>query len=65
MLIATVLGLVALVAGLAFGWPVLVLLSIVFTVVQMMMLAARTAVERNDVKMSAKLAAKEARRRGM
>ena len=65
MLIATVLGLVALVAGLAFGWPVLVLLSIVFTVVQMMMLAAKTAVERNDVKMSAKLAAKEARRRGM
>ncbi len=65
MLIATLLGLVALVAGLAFGWPVLVLLSIVFTVVQMMMLAARTAVERNDVKMSAKLAAKEARRRGM
>ena len=65
MLIATVLGLVALIAGLALGWPVLVLLSIVFTVVQMMMLAAKTAVERNDVKMSAKLAAKEARRRGM
>ena len=65
MLIATLLGLVALVAGLAFGWPVLVLLSIVFTVVQMVMLAARTAVERNDVKMSAKLAAKEARRRDM
>ena len=65
MLIATLLGLVALVAGLAFGWPVLVLLSIVFTVVQMMMLAARTAVERNDVKLSAKLAAKEARRRDM
>ena len=65
MLIATVLGRVAGGAGLAFGWPVRVLLSIVFTVVQMMMLAARTAVERNDVKMSAKLAAKEARRRGM
>ena len=65
MLIATLLGLVALVAGLAFGWPVLVLLSIVFTAVQMMMLAARTAVERNDVNMSDKLAAKEARRRGM
>jgi len=65
MLIATVLGLVALVAGLVLGWPVLVLLSIIFTAVQMMMLAARTAVERNDVKMSAKLAAKEARRRGM
>ena len=65
MLIATLLGLVALVAGLAFGWPVLVLLSIIFTVVQMVMLTAKTAVERNDVKMSAKLAAKEARRRGM
>ena len=65
MLIATVLGLVALIAGLALGWPVLVLLSIICTVVQMVMLAAKTAVERNDVKMSAKLAAKEARRRGM
>ena len=65
MLIATVLGLVALIAGLALGWPVLVLLSIIFTVVQMVMLAAKTAVERNDVKMSAKLAAKEARRRSM
>jgi len=65
MLIATVLGLVALIAGLALGWPVLVLLSIIFTVVQMVMLAAKTAVERNDVKMSAKLAAKEARRRAM
>ena len=65
MLIATVLGLVALVVGLVLGWPVLVLLSIVFTVVQMVMLAAKTAVERNDVRMSAKLAAKEARRRGM
>ena len=65
MLIATVLGLVALVAGLVLGWPVLVLLSIIFTVVQMVMLAAKTAVERNAVKMSAKLAAKEARRRGM
>ena len=65
MLIATVLVLVALIAGLALGWPVLVLLSIICTVVQMVMLAAKTAVERNDVKMSAKLAAKEARRRGM
>jgi hypothetical protein len=65
MLIATVLGLVALIAGLVLGWPVLVLLSIIFTVVQMVMLAAKTAVERNDVRMSAKLAAKEARLRGM
>jgi hypothetical protein len=65
MLIATVLGLVALIAGLVLGWPVLVLLSIIFTVVQMVMLAAKTAVERNDVRMSAKLAAKEARRRDM
>ncbi len=55
----------ALIAGLVLGWPVLVLLSIIFTVVQMVMLAAKTAVERNDVRMSAKLAAKEARRRGM
>ena len=33
--------------------------------VQAIMLAAKTAVERNDVKLSAKLAAKEARRRDM
>lgn len=65
MLIATVLGLVALIAGLVLGWPVLVLLSIIFTAVQAIMLAAKTAVERNDVKLSAKLAAKEARRRDM
>ena len=65
MLIATVLGLVALIAGLLLGWPVLVLLSIIFTAVQAIMLAAKTAVERNDVKLSAKLAAKEARRRDM
>jgi hypothetical protein len=56
---------VALIAGLVLGWPVLVLLSIIFTVVQAIMLAAKTAVERNDVKLSAKLAAKEARRRDM
>ena len=64
MLVATVLGILALVAGLALGWPVLVLLSIIFTVVQVVMLAARAAVQRNDSKMSEKLAAKEARRRG-
>jgi FtsZ-interacting cell division protein ZipA len=65
MLIATVLGLVALVAGLVLGWPVRGRRSIIFTVGQMGMRAAKTAGERNDVKMSAKLAAKEARRRGM
>ena len=64
MLVATVLGILALVAGLVLGWPVLVLLSIIFTVVQVIMLAARAAVQRNDAKMSEKLAAKEARRRG-
>ena len=64
MLVATVLGILALVAGLVLGWPVLVLLSIVFTIVQVVMLASRAAVQRNDAKMSEKLAAKEARRRG-
>ena len=63
VLVATVLGVLALVAGLVLGWPVLVLLSIIFTVVQMVMLAARAAVQRNDAKMSEKLAAKEIRRR--
>lgn len=61
MIVSTALGLLALVVGLVIGWPVLVLLSIVFTVVQLVMLAAKTAVERNDVKVADRLAAKQAR----
>ena len=61
MIVSTVVGLVALVVGLIIGWPVLVALSIIFTLVQFMMLAAKTAVERNDVKVAERLAQKQAR----
>ena len=61
MIVSTVIGLVALVVGLIIGWPVLVALSIIFTLVQFMMLAAKTAVERNDVKVAERLAEKQAR----
>ena len=61
MIVSTVVGLVALVVGLIIGWPVLVALSILFTIVQFVMLAAKTAVERNDVKVAERLAEKQAR----
>lgn len=61
MIVSTVVGLVALVVGLIIGWPVLVALSIIFTIVQFVMLAAKTAVERNDVKVAERLAQKQAR----
>ena len=61
MIVSTAIGLVALVVGLIIGWPVLVVLSIIFTIVQFVMLAAKTAVERNDVKVAERLAEKQAR----
>ncbi len=61
MIVSTVLGILALVVGLIIGWPVLVVLSIIFTIVQLVMLVAKTAVERNDVKVAERLAAKKAR----
>jgi|TARA_B100000959_G_scaffold36337_2_gene34982 type III secretory pathway component EscV len=61
VIVSTAIGLLALVIGLIIGWPVLVLLSIIFTIVQIVMLAAKTAVERNDVKVAERLAAKKAR----
>jgi len=61
VIVSTVVGLVALVVGLIIGWPVLVALSIIFTLVQFVMLAAKTAVERNDVKVAERLAEKQAR----
>ena len=61
MIVSTVVGLVALVVGLMIGWPVLVALSIIFTIVQFVMLAAKTAVERNDMKVAERLAKKQAR----
>jgi type III secretory pathway component EscV len=61
VIVSTVVGLVALVVGLIIGWPVLVALSIIFTIVQFVMLAAKTAVERNDMKVAERLAEKQAR----
>ena len=61
MIVSTVIGLAALVVGLIIGWPVLVALSIIFTIVQFVMLAAKTAVERNDMKVAERLAEKKAR----
>jgi len=61
VIVSTVIGLAALVVGLIIGWPVLVALSIIFTIVQFMMLAAKTAVERNDMKVAERLAEKQAR----
>ena len=61
MIVSTAIGLVALVVGLIIGWPVLVVLSIIFTIVQFVMLVAKTAVERNDVKVAERLAENQAR----
>ncbi|HAQ22806.1 MAG TPA: hypothetical protein DGF10_06580 [Acidimicrobiaceae bacterium] len=61
MIISTALGLLALVIGLVIGWPVLVLLSIVFTAVQLVMVVARSAVAHNDAKVAERIAAKQAR----
>ena len=43
------------------AWPVLVALSAIFTVVQVAMIGARTAVQRNDRRMAERLAEKRAR----
>ena len=61
MIVSTAVGLLALVVGLIIGWPILVLLSIIFTVVQLVMVVARSAVARNDAKVTERLAAKQAR----
>jgi len=61
VIVSTAIGLLALVIGLIIGWPVLVLLSIIFTIAPAVMLAAKNAVERNDVKVAERLAAKKAR----
>ena len=63
MIVSTVVGLLALVVGLVIGWPVLVALSIVFTIVQLAMVVAKTAVQRNDVRIAEQLAAKQKRHR--
>ena len=63
VIVSTAIGLLALVVGLVIGWPVLVALSIIFTIVQLAMVVAKTAVQRNDVRIAEQLAAKEKRHR--
>ena len=63
VIVSTVVGLLALVVGLVIGWPVLVALSIIFTIVQLAMVVAKTAVQRNDVRIAEQLAAKQKRHR--
>ncbi len=63
VIVSTAIGLLALVVGLVIGWPVLVALSIVFTIVQLAMVVAKTAVQRNDVRIAEQLAAKQKRHR--
>ena len=63
MIVSTAIGLLALVIGLVIGWPVLVALSIIFTIVQLAMVVAKTAVQRNDIRIAEQLAAKQRRHR--
>ena len=63
MIVSTAIGLLAMVIGLVIGWPVLVALSIIFTIVQLAMVVAKTAVQRNDVRIAEQLAAKQKRHR--
>ena len=64
MIITTFVGLATLVVGLLIGWPVLVALSAIFVLVQVMMLTARSVVQRNDRHMAERLEDKRRRRRG-
>ena len=64
MIITTFVGLATLVVGLLIEWPVLVALSAIFVLVQVMMLTARSVVQRNDRHMAERLEDKRRRRRG-
>ena len=63
VIVSTAAGLLALVVGLVLGWPVLVTLSIIFTFVQLVMVVAKTAVQRNDARIAEQLATKQERHR--
>ena len=63
MIVSTAAGLLALVVGLVLGWPVLVALSIIFPFVQLVMVVAKTAVQRNDARIAEQLATKQERHR--
>ncbi len=64
MIITTFVGLATLVVGLLIEWPVLVALSAIFVLVQVMMLTARSVVQRNDRRRAERLEDKRRRRRG-
>ena len=55
MIVTTFVGLTVLLVGLLVGWPVLTTLSAIFVVVQVLMIVARAAVERNDRRLSERL----------
>ena len=55
MIVTTFVGLTVLLVGLLVGWPVLTALSAIFVVVQLLMIVARAAVERNDRRLSERL----------
>ena len=55
MIVTTFVGLTVLLVGLLIGWPVLTALSAIFVVVQVLMIVARAAVERNDRRLSERL----------
>lgn len=55
MIVTTFVGLTVLLVGLLVGWPVLTALSTIFVVVQVLMIVARAAVERNDRRLSERL----------
>ena len=64
MLTTTLVGIGALVLGLLVGWPVLVALSVIFVVVQLLMMGARAAVQRNDRRLAERLEQKRSEREG-
>ncbi len=51
----TLVGLGFVVLGLLLGWPVLTALSAIFVVVQLLMIGARAAVERNDRRLAERM----------
>lgn len=64
MLTTTLVGIGALVVGLLIGWPVLVALSVIFVIVQLLMMGARAAVQRNDRRLAERLEQKRSEREG-
>jgi urea transporter len=55
VIVTTFVGLAVLLVGLLVGWPVLTTLSAIFVIVQVLMIVARAAVERNDRRLSERL----------